>query len=762
MKKLLTFLFHIILFFNIYAQDCKLYELNITKLDCDSSKYFKVKIDFLHQNTSSCFTVKGNGITYGTFEYTQLPITLDSLKGDCHTEYEFVIEDCEKHDCRVAKELGKVCCEPKPDCKISELQFEKTACNDEKNFYVFLKFNYQGTSECFRVQGNGNSYGEFKYSQLPIKLGPFKGDCTTNYEFVVIDCLNEHCYAAVNVGKVCCETKPDCKISELQFEKTACNDEKNFYVFLKFNYQGTSECFRVKGNGHSYGEFKYSQLPIKLGPFKGDCTTNYEFVVVDCLNEHCNAAVNVGKVCCETKPDCKISELQFEKTACNDEKNFYVFLKFKYQGTSECFRVKGNGHSYGEFKYSQLPIKLGPFKGDCSTNYEFVVIDCVNEHCSAEINVGKVCCETKPDCKISELQFEKTACNDEKNFYVFLKFNYQGTSDCFRVKGNGHSYGEFKYSQLPIKLGPFKGDCSTNYEFVVIDCVNENCNVSVNVGKVCCDTSTCKLAELSIKKSDCDSLKRMFLTISFDAKNTTDSFYLQIPGLVNPTLYSYSQLPLKLGPFETNCNKEYEILVKDYKKLDCKISKSIGKLCCEQSITCKISDLTAIALDCTGPDQYSVKINFKHQGTKGLGFDVWSRGTFLGFYPYTSLPLLLQEFKASGHDFDHIKVCENDRPDCCADIEFPALNCFRGGIFDLNQLKIYSISSNTIKVSSSNVIPQNISYEIYSLDGRKIGFTTGSISDYSQLIQSTNLHSGLYIIRFLWSNQNKDFCIYIN
>ena len=126
------------------------------------------------------------------------------------------------------------------------------------------------------------------------------------------------------------------------------------------------------------------------------------------------------------------------------------------------------------------------------------------------------------------------------------------------------------------------------------------------------------------------------------------------------------------------------------------------------------------------------------------------------------MPLLLQEFKASGHDFDHIKVCENDRPDCCADIEFPALNCFRGGIFDLNQLKIYSISSNTIKVSSPNVIPQNISYEIYSLDGRKIGFTTSSISDYSQLIQSTNLHSGLYIIRFLWSNQNKDFCIYIN
>ena len=126
----------------------------------------------------------------------------------------------------------------------------------------------------------------------------FKGDCTTNYEFVVIDCANEHCNASINVGKVCCDTKPDCKISEMRFEKSTCDSNKNFYVYLNFDYKGNSECFRVKGNGNSYGEYKYANLPIKLGPFKGDCTTIYEFVVIDCANEHCNNSINVGKVCC--------------------------------------------------------------------------------------------------------------------------------------------------------------------------------------------------------------------------------------------------------------------------------------------------------------------------------------------------------------------------------------------------------------------------------------------------------------------------------
>jgi hypothetical protein len=735
--------------------DCKISEMRFEKSKCDSNKNFYVYLNFDYKGNSECFRVKGNGNSYGEYKYANLPIKLGPFKGDCTTNYEFVVIDCANEHCNNSINVGKVCCDTKPDCKISELQFEKTTCDADKNFYVFLKFKYQGNSECFRVKGNGHTYGEFKYANLPIKLGPFKGDCTTNYEFVVIDCANEHCNASINVGKVCCDTKPDCKISELQFEKTTCDADKNFYVFLKFKYQGNGECFRVKGNGHTYGEFKYTSLPIKLGPFKGDCTTNYEFVVIDCANEHCNASINVGKVCCDTKPDCKISELQFEKTTCDADKNFYVFLKFKYQGNSECFRVKGNGHTYGEFKYTSLPIKLGPFKGDCTTNYEFVVIDCANEHCNASINVGKVCCDTKQDCKISEMRFDKSVCDSNKNFYVYLNFDYKGNSECFRVKGNGHSYGEFKYANLPIKLGPFKGDCTTNYEFVVIDCANEHCNNSVNVGKVCCENGFL-LSELGIKKSECDSAKHVYLTIDFDHKNTSDSFYLLIPNLVNSKLFSYNQLPIKLGPFEANCNQSFEILVKDYLKHDCKISKNIGKLCCEGSnAECKITELKIIPLDCTGPGQYSIKINFNHTGTKGLGFDVWSRSTYLGFFNYNVLPLTILDFKTSGKDFDHIKVCENDREDCCASIEFAALKCFGEHEFDLNQIKVYQENGRLI-ISSPAKIPALVKYQLYFLQGQILVPSQCISTDFEKSMNANNFENGIYILRFEYGNQSKD------
>ena len=133
MKKI-YFLIFALFYINLSAQDCKLFELDFKKLDCDSNKYFQVKINFAYKNTSSCFKINGNGIDYGSFEYSKLPITLDSLKGDCSKEYEFVITDCEYHDCRLVKELGKVCCEPKPDCKISEMRFEKSTCDSNKNF----------------------------------------------------------------------------------------------------------------------------------------------------------------------------------------------------------------------------------------------------------------------------------------------------------------------------------------------------------------------------------------------------------------------------------------------------------------------------------------------------------------------------------------------------------------------------------------------------------------------------------------------------
>lgn len=126
-------------------------------------------------------------------------------------------------------------------------------------------------------------------------------------------------------------------------------------------------------------------MPIKLGPFHGDCITEYEFIIQDCKDIHCSLEKFIGKVCCPPSPEpCKLSELVVEKSDCNQDNQFYLHLNFKANNASECFKVFLNGAFLGEFPYASLPLKIGPFPGDCKTEYKLLVKDCKDPHCNLE------------------------------------------------------------------------------------------------------------------------------------------------------------------------------------------------------------------------------------------------------------------------------------------------------------------------------------------------------------------------------------------
>ena len=86
---------------------CEIGEIEATPTECDSSGYFNIIINFEYANTGSQgFTIQGNGITYGNFEYTDLPVILYDLYGDGTTFYEFVVIDNEFPDCSNYIEFG--------------------------------------------------------------------------------------------------------------------------------------------------------------------------------------------------------------------------------------------------------------------------------------------------------------------------------------------------------------------------------------------------------------------------------------------------------------------------------------------------------------------------------------------------------------------------------------------------------------------------------------------------------------------------------
>ena len=747
------------------SADCKLTDLVVEKSDCNVDNQFYLHVDFKHINTSDCFKVFINNDLYAEYKYSDLPIELGPFPGDCHTEYKLIIKDCLDEHCAIDKFIGRVCCPPSGDCLLSELEIKKEDCNTDNQFNVTINFLSKNTSDCFNVFVAGHSFGPFKYIDLPIKIGPFNGDCNTEYVFLIKDCDKPDCRLEKSIGKVCCPPGGDCKIDDLRLAKTDCTHEGNFFVYLNFNHVNTSHCFKLKINDDTYGVFDYASLPIKIGPLKGDCITNRMFAVYDCEKpDACFAKIEMDKVCCEPSMDCKLYDLVTDRTDCDANGEFYVYFKFKSVNTSDCFRIKGNGNDYGEFKYTNLPVKLGPFKGDCHTNYEFLIQDCKNERCAIEKNLGTVCCGGGGDCKLSDLKLVKTDCNSDRQFFVYLNFKYTGVSECFRVRGNGHDYGEFRYGQLPIKLGPFLGDCNTNYEFGVEDCIKHDCHITADLGKVCCDASNLKIYEVVMTRTDCEPDSTFNVKFNFHYKDVSDSFNVLINGKLYST-FGYNQIPVTIGSLFADCKTSYKIQLIDQKDTTIRVIKFIEKPCCHTNIEdCKIYDVLAHPQHCTGPNEYALLIDFKHQGTTNQNFEVFDRNGQIGYFTFSQLPITIHNFKASGRDFDFVKICENDNPRCCTPIEFRTIVCdsltnnprkFR--VTDL--IVKANNSSNRVSLFSELEIPGDLEIEMFNLEGRQvpIDIIETERQPHEIFISSSHLMTDLYFIRIKSEDSTKTY-----
>ncbi len=728
---------------------CKLFDPIFEKSECNADKQFYISLNFKHQETSDCFKVSGNGNNYGTFTYSSLPIKLGPFNGDCQTAYEFLIQDCHNADCKLGVGVGKVCCETNPPpCKLFDPVFEKSECNADKQFYISLNFKHQETSDCFKVSGNGNNYGTFTYSNLPIKLGPFNGDCQTAYEFLIQDCHNADCKLGIGVGKVCCENNPDpCKIYDLRTERSDCDSNGFFKLFINFSHQNNSDCFRLKLNGVNYGEFSYSVLPLRIDSLIGDCKTEQRIVIQDCKDPHCALEKNLGIICCDGhNKECKISEIRMERTECDSNKEFYVFFKVSGLNLSECFKIAGNGHNYGEYRYNNQPVKLGPFKADCTTHYEFVFQDCADPFCRAEKNLGIVCCDG--DCKINNLSVSRTPCNSDRMFYALLNFTHSGTSDCFTVRGNGKTYGQFNYSQLPLKIGPLPADCNTEYEFVVLDCKVPNCASDFDLGKVCCDSLDNIFYDYEMARTDCDPDSLFNLKIGFKTREVSDSFHLLINNQLQG-LFSYKQIPVTVGPLKADCHTIYEIKIIDQKDSTKRLVRFLERPCCKTGPKpCTIYDLVATPLSCTGPGTYSLKVDFKFSGVTNASFDVFDRSGFIGFFNFSQLPITINDFRKTGKDYDFLKVCENDNDACCKGIEFQTIQCLDNdpGKFDLSNLHINQ-NGSILSLFSEISFPKDIEFELFDLNGKSLDVVLSEQTEHVLFINTESMLGQLYFLR---------------
>jgi len=730
--------------YRTFAQDCEIGEVQATALDCDDNGSFMVEINFDYANVGTDgFHVQGNGNMYGNFEYSDLPIQVGPLEGDGTTAYEFAVIDNQFEGCSNWTEIDPVDCGGSGECYISELTIDDYPC-EGGNYNVLLDFNYENVSEeGFRLYVNGDLFGEYSYSDLPLNIGPFVGDGETIYHFLVEDYLHESCASDANFGPIDCNGGGDCYISELTIDDYPCEDGQ-YNVLLDFDYQNVgSNGFKLFVNYDLFGEYYYEDLPLNIGPFIGDGESVYHFLVQDANHEDCASDANFGPIQCDTTGTCHIWDVNAEVLPCDESGNFNVQLNFNHINTgNEGFRVQGNGHNYGNFEYADLPIQLGPFEGDGVTGHEFVVIDNQYGDCSGSTAIDPVNCNGGGDCNIHDMTVEVNPC-EEGNFTVNLNFEYEHVSDAgFNLYVNYELYGTYSYADLPINIGPLAGDGETAYHLLVRDVHFEDCAEDIVIDPVDCTGGECHIWDVEATVLPCNEEGEFNVLLNFEYENVGDDGFEVHGNGHNYGTFEYNDLPITLGPFIADGETEYEFGARDRQHEDCHSATSIEPFICD-SVTL-MTNMSMEVQNCNDKTYYLL-VDFDMIEPGGESFTITGNGMEQQTFSYSDLPLLIgpltndevSSYYFIVHDENGFGNWKRLFPFTCENLGFAE----RKSVSD--QLSVFpNPSSGLVYFKSTG--SETIEISIYDLTGNEID----KINLGEKSIQSLNFTDpGLYFYR---------------
>ena len=672
------FLLSICLTFNLLyptlgAQDCDITAVTAVALPCQGNN-FTVSVNLQVDNPASPgFTLAGNGVIYGTYLYSDLPVVVGPLLGDDESTYEFIAWDVENADCQQYTTLAAENCGP--ICSFSNFELDSLMCQGNQSALVVFDFDYENTGgptfDLFNE--DGELISTYLYQSLPITEPFFIVNGAAPMVLTVCDHTNNNCCETFVLDPIDCNPN-NCEIFSVTVDPECTGN--NFLVHLDFDYDNpASDSFKVTGNNLNFGTFPFDSLPITLGPLNGNSNISWVFNIEDKGNPACNASEVLGVYHCP--PPCDVQAMEALALECFGNEAYALEIGLEIEGEGDLgFAVFSETGYYGNYMYNQLPITIPAFEG--SGDFIDIVSVCDNE------NLG--CCSTTPfeallcaGCLIYNLTATPLPCNAEDEIFVQIDFDHQNTSsEGFEISGNGNNYGQFAYEDLPVQVGPFLGDGSQYFEFVVTDIVNSLCFEAVELGFIDCDT-ICDLFNLVVEPGACTGNNTYILHVDFDYQGVSGvGFDLFANGVLYGS-YNYGQLPLTIEDFPSNGTGTDVIMV----------CENGSPLCCESlsftspDCACNIFDASVQNLGCNTDSTFSVSFEFFYENLPGNSVDVFLDGVLIGFYNVEDIPLMLDIPEGDGTAV--LTVCANDLNNCCDQVVLELIQCEtpQCGIFDL-------------------------------------------------------------------------------
>ncbi len=237
----------------------------------------------------------------------------------------------------------------------------------------------------------------------------------------------------------------------------------------------------------------------------------------------------------------------------------------------------------------------------------------------------------------------------------------------------------------------------------------------------------CEITNLQVSLISCVTDSTYNLTINFDYKNPGNDFFEVYTRNDDPVGYfKLSELPLTLENFKRS-GKDFDyikVCINDHPEC-CEVLEFESPDCSDKA--CEISNLTVDIGDCTTENNYNLTIDFDYSNPGNNFFEVYAReNKLLGYFKLTDLPITIDNFERSGKDFDFIRVCINDHPDCCEVLEFEPPDCsdkaceISNLVVDVGECTSENHYNLTLNFEYSN--PNNNFFNVYGRENKLLGY----------------------------------------
>ena len=728
---------------------CAIFDLEVEFVECTSDSTYRAIVNFEFVSPASdFFDLSANGEYFGTYGYVNLPIIINDFPlGGGPTNSILICDDANPNCCEDLS-WPTPNCGSTNDCDIRDVTAEVVDCENGE-FFVILDFIYENASDSFNVGGSGINYGTFAYIHVPLTLGPLTSNAA--YEFIVTD--NEEpnlCNGFVEVGAEVCDSLNTCEIFNLSIDFVECTSDSTYRAVIDFDFVNVSgQSFDLWINGRFIGFYAYAALPLSVNHIPVGNDSISTVMVCDNDNANCCTSIDYPTPHCGNTNDCSISDLIVREFDC-DSNGYFLSINFNHQMTGDSFELRGNGHLYGVFSYNDLPIELGPFTTNMTVN-EIVVIDQTFANCAEDVAVD-VNCGGGNECRIGGLEVVVGSIHPDSTFQLTFNFQYRDVSDSFDVFSGNSYLGSYSYADLPITIANFPSR-NLPYELLrVCDSEHQDCCAVIEflLEEGC---ETCKISDMSAAVVECFGDSIVTILIDFDVEEgSTDGFEVVGNGN-NYGTFNYNDLPVEIT-FDYEEGDVVDLIIRDLDDPTCLGYVVVDEVDCNE--VCELDELSIDFQECTSDSTYNFILDFEHTGTGGLGFDLFTNGVLIGFYSYSGLPYLVENFNSSGVQIDRFRVCDNDNPNCCATANVPIPSCITGLHENDNENNLQigtELGQWVINVSEPGQMT------IYDMIGREVR-PTFTIQDEMNV---SDLASGTYLITWTgwWGTVSKK-AIFIN